>query len=243
MEQVLNRAREAGVTAILTASSSLEDSRANLAIAADHGWIVAAVGVHPEMAGRLPEGWEDELDKLIAEGGAVAVGECGLDAFHPDPPLPAQISVLRAQVRLARKHRLPLVLHSRRAAEETLKVVVEEGGAARGGVLHCIEANELFARAAVNAGFHLGVGGTSTYPRNDVLRGMLKRLPPERILLETDCPYLAPQAVRGKRNEPAHVRYVAEEVARATGLAEAEVIRITSASATRLFGKGSERDM
>ncbi len=241
VEDVIRRADEAEVTWILAASVSLDDSRANLALARSHSRVLAAAGVHPEEAGQAAHGWEAELEALLASGGAAAVGECGLDAFHPDPPLEIQQAVFRAQVRLARKHRLPLVMHSRRAGLEVLQVLEEEGPLPAGGVFHCIEPDEVLARAVTGAGFHVGISGTITFPRNDVLRGMLKRLPPERLLVETDSPYLAPQAVRGKRNEPAFVPHVTAEVAKALGIRVEEAARRTRENALSLFGGARRR--
>jgi TatD DNase family protein len=236
LEDILKRAADAGVPGILSASVDLATSRKALEIARSHkNTIFAAVGVHPELAGMVSPGWEEELDEMVEKGAAVAVGEIGLDAHHPDPPLSVQIPVFRAQVRLAARHNLPLVLHSRKAAFEVLKIVEEEGATGAGGVFHCLEADEVFARAAVNAGFHLGVCGNVTYPRNEVLRAIAGRLPRERILIETDCPYLAPQPVRGKRNEPAHLVHTAAAVAAAMGVGAEECGRITTANARALF--------
>ncbi len=235
LEGVLKRAGEAGVRWILTAATDLESSREALKVAAEHDSVLAAVGVHPECAGAVEPGWEVALEELIVQGKPCAIGECGLDAFHPNPPIEAQVPIFRAQVRIARKHRLPLLLHSRRAAEEVLRILKEEDALTVGGVFHCIESDEIFARAAVNAGYHLGVGGTCTFPRNDVLRNMLKRMPLDRILLETDCPYLAPQPVRGKTNEPAFMVHTAEVVAKAAGIAVADLVKVTTKNALRLF--------
>jgi len=236
LEEILKRAADAGITGILSASVDLGTSRKNLEIGRAHkSTVFAAVGVHPELAGMVTPGWEEELEELIEKGAPVAVGEIGLDAHHPNPPLEVQIPVFRAQVRLASRHRLPLVLHSRKAALEVLRIVEEEGATGAGGVFHCLEADEVFARAAVNAGFHVGICGNVTYPRNEVLRAIAGRLPRERILVETDCPYLAPQPIRGKRNEPAHLVHTAAVVAAAMGVGAEECGRITEANAKALF--------
>jgi len=234
LDGVLARAKAAGVTGMLAASTDLGDSALSLGIAkANPGFVIASVGVHPESAGKVAEGWEEEFERLLAEGRPAAIGECGLDGFHPEPPIEDQYDVFRFQVRMAVKHRLPLVLHSRRAGEQVLAVVKEEG--AERGVFHCVEDNEILARGVVNAGFHLGFGGTATFPRNEVLRGMLKRMPRDRILLETDAPWLAPQPVRGKRNEPAFIVHVAETVAAALGITAEEVAAVTFDNSRRLF--------
>ncbi|MEK7474624.1 MAG: TatD family hydrolase [Candidatus Coatesbacteria bacterium] len=231
---VLARAQAAGVTRMLAASTDLADSRKGLDIAKAHpGQVFAAVGIHPEASADLPVDWEEQFERLIVEGRPNAIGECGLDAFHPVPPIEDQYGVFRFQVRMAVKHRLPLILHSRRAGEQALAVVKEEG--AERGVFHCIEGDEIFARGAIAAGFHLGVGGTATFPKNEVLRAMLGRLPKDRLLLETDAPWLAPQPVRGKPNEPAWLVHTAETVAQAVGVTAAELADLTTASARALF--------
>ncbi len=236
LEAVLERAKAAGVERILSVATNLETSRTNATALRGRPGILVSYGVHPGNAGEVAPGWEDELDALLRDARPAAVGECGLDNYHADPPVERQLPVLRAQVRLARKHGLPLVLHTRKASWEVLKLIEAEGGCP--GVFHCIEADEVLLRAAVNAGFYLGVGGTATYPRNETLRDILPRLPRDRILLETDSPYLAPQAVRGKRNEPAFVVHTAQVVAEALDMSPAELAALTTANAAALFRVG-----
>jgi TatD DNase family protein len=235
LDGVLARAKAAGVTGMLAASTDLEDSRRSLGIArANPGVVLATVGIHPESAGKVPDGWEEAFERLIVEGKPAAIGECGLDGFHPIPPIEEQYDVFRFQVRMAVKHRLPLVLHSRRAGEQVLAVVKAEGTGR--GVFHCLDGDEVLARGAVNAGFHLGVGGTATFPKNEVLRGMLSRLPRDRIVLETDAPWLAPQPVRGRPNEPAYIVHTLAVVAMSLGIAPAAAADLTTANARALFG-------
>lgn len=244
IEGLIKRADEAEVTWILSASTDLSDSVKNISIAHSRSRVLAAAGVHPESADKVAPGWDRELDALLAGGGACAVGECGLDAFHPGPAREVQEPVFRAQVRLALKHRLPLVIHSRKAGLEVLHILEEEGAIGEGkpgGVFHCAEADEVLARAVVNAGFYLGVGGTATFPKNDVMRNMLPRLPLDRILLETDCPYLAPQPVRGQRNEPAFMVHTANEVGRVLGVRVEEVGRRTRENGMKLFVRGKQK--
>ena len=241
---LIKRADTAEVTWILSASTDLADSVSNIAIARSRSRVLAAAGVHPESAGKVAPDWESKLDAMLSEGGARAVGECGMDAYHADPPRERQEPVFRAQVRLALKHRLPMVIHSRKAGLEVLRILEEEGATGEGkpgGVFHCAEADEIVARAVVNAGFYLGVGGTITFPKNDILRTMLPRMPLDRILLETDAPYLAPQPVRGQRNEPAYVTHVAAEVAKALGMKVEQVGKITRENAMRLFVRGKQQ--
>jgi TatD DNase family protein len=234
LAEVIGRAKAAGVERILAPAVDLATSRRNVELAAAHPGLLAAVGVHPESVRDLREGWLEELEDVIELSRPAALGEIGLDGFHADPPIEDQIPILRAQVRLAARHELPLILHSRRAGLDVLRVMDDEGFQG-GGVFHCAEDDEVLARAILNAGFHLGFGGTLTYPRNDVLRRIVGRLPRERLLIETDCPYLAPQPERGKRNEPAFVVHVAEVLAGALGISSVEVGDLTTANAVTLF--------
>ncbi len=232
---VLDRATAAGVDRILSVSVNAATGARAIAQARADPRLLAAVGVHPEEAGRVPPGWEAELERLIVEGRPAAVGECGLDAHHPVPALEVQLPVFIAQIRLAKRHRLPLVMHTRKAGWEVLKLLEAEEAPAR-GVFHCIEDDELLVRAVTKAGWHVGFGGTCTYPRNQSLRDILARVDREKVLLETDAPYLAPQPSRGRRNEPALVAHAAATVAAAWGVTPEEVGRITSANAAHLFG-------
>jgi TatD DNase family protein len=145
-----------------------------------------------------------------------------------------QRPVFIAQIRLAKKYHLPLVMHTRKAGWEVLKLLEAEGAPPR-GVFHCIEDDELLVRAVTKAGWHAGFGGTCTYPKNQPLRDILTRVDRSKVILETDAPYLAPQPVRGKRNEPSFVAHVAGVVAQAWGVSISEVHRITTANASALF--------
>jgi len=234
---VIGRAKAAGVERILAPAVDLATSRRNVELAAAHPGLLAAVGVHPESVRDLQEGWLEEMEDVVELSRPAAMGEIGLDGFHADPPVEDQVPILRAQVRLAARHNLPLILHSRKAGFDVLRVVDDEGFRG-GGVFHCAEDDEILARAILNAGFHLGFGGTLTYPRNDVLRRIVGRLPRERLLIETDCPYLAPQPERGKRNEPAFVIHVAAQMASILGISVEEVAGFTTSNAVGLFRKG-----
>jgi len=236
LDAMIGRAKQAGVEGILSVSVDPADALATREIALKYpGFVIWGAGVHPEAAHKVPSGWEAELERIIVDLQPAAVGECGLDGHHPVPPMDVQLPVFKAQVRLAREHVLPIVIHSRKAGWECLKIIEQEGGLPGGGVFHCIEGDEVFVRAVVNAGFHIGVGGTSTYPKNEMLRAMLGRMPKDRLLLETDAPWLPPTPNRGKRNEPGWVALTAEVVAKAVGVTVGELGALTTANARRLF--------
>jgi len=236
---VLARAAAAGVDRILSVSVNLATAGGALDQAKIHSGILAAVGVHPEEAGNVAPGWEAALERLIADGRPAAVGECGLDAHHPVPTIEIQRPVFVAQLRLAKKYALPLVMHTRKAGWEVLKLLESEGLPPH-GVFHCIEDDELLVRAVTKAGWHVGFGGTCTYPRNQPLREILSRVDRSRVILETDAPYLAPQPVRGKRNEPALIVHAAAVAGRAWGITAEEAAALTTANALRLFAAHAE---
>lgn len=238
LDAVLGRAAAAGVARILSVSVNTATGKRALEQAARHPQLLAAAGIHPEEAANAEPGWESELERLIVEGKPAAVGECGLDAHHPVPTIEVQRPVFIAQIRLAKKYGLPLVMHTRKAGWEVLKLLEAEGSPPR-GVFHCIEDDELLVRAVTKAGWHVGFGGTCTYPKNQSLRDILTRVDRSKVLLETDAPYLAPQPVRGKRNEPAFVAHAASVVAAAWGVTPEEAARLTTANAAVLFGAGA----
>lgn len=233
-DAVLARAREAGVTRLLLASTSVEDARAALDLAERHEGVFVAVGVHPEGAVRWNDGARRALRELARHPRVRAIGEVGLD-YHWDYPLQAQERAFRAQIRLAREVGLPLVIHDRDAHADVLRILEEEGASEVGGVLHCFSAGWPEAERGLALGFALGIGGPVTYPRNDALRAVVRQAPAGGLVVETDSPYLAPQARRGQRNEPALVRLVAEAVAAERGLPFEEVARLTSGNGARVL--------
>lgn len=234
---VLARARAAGVGAIITVGIDPEDSRAAVALAEAREDVWATVGVHPHDAEGLAAADLDDLADLARAPKVVAWGEIGLDFFRNRSPRETQVRWFREQAARARELDLPVVIHDREAHGETLEVLRAAGPGLR-GVVHCFSGDEAFAREVLALGFHLSVPGTVTYPKNDTLRRVVASVPLERLLLETDCPYLAPQPVRGRRNEPAHIVHTAEAVARVRGLEVADVARITTAASRELFGVG-----
>lgn len=232
--EALARAREAGVTRLLLVGTSVEDARAALQLAEQHEGVFVAAGVHPEGAARWDGGTRRALLELCRHPKVRAIGEVGLD-YHWDYPRADQERAFRAQIRLAREVGLPLVIHDRDAHADVLRVLEEEGAGEVGGILHCFSAGWPEAERGLSLGFALGIGGPVTYPRNDALRAVVRQAPAGRLVLETDSPYLPPQARRGQRNEPAFVRFVAEAVATERGLSFEEVARLTSGNGARIL--------
>lgn len=232
---LLERARAAGVRTVVTIGSGLASCRAALALAEAHEGVVAALGVHPHQAGDARPGDLDELRELLAHPKAVAVGEAGLDYFRDYAPHGAQRALFDSQIALAVELGKALVVHSRAAEEDTLAALA---GVPAGGppiVLHCFSSAGLLP-AALERGYYVSFAGNVTYPKADALRLAAARVSAERILAETDCPYLAPQPVRGERNEPAHVVHVLDALARARGEELDALERQIEANAAVAFG-------
>lgn len=246
-EAVIDRAREAGVWPIVTVGADLASSRAAVALAERYEGLYATVGVHPHEAKSVDGAVMEELRELARHARVVAVGEVGLDYYYEFSPREKQREAFEAQLALAGEVGKPAVVHLRDKRDETGayelagEMLAEwvAGGAAgtrAPGVLHCYSGTLEMGRAMMELGFYLGVDGPVTYPNARGLQAMVAELPLERLLLETDCPYLAPQARRGRRNEPAFLPYVGETVAELHGVEVAWVAEVTSANAARVFG-------
>ncbi len=219
--------------AALNVGADLPSSRASLALAASFEHVSAACGVHPHDAKDYTPDAEAELGQLL-EQGAVAVGECGLDFYRDLSPREQQEQAFRAQLRMARRLGLPVILHQREAWKSFVRVLREEGPLH--GVVHAFSGDTAGARQVVDMGFHVGIGGPLTYARNHALRDAVRAVPVERLLVETDCPYLPPQPFRGKRNDPLKVRLVVLELAGLLGKRPEELAEITWNNACELFG-------
>ncbi|MBI3769787.1 MAG: TatD family hydrolase [Deltaproteobacteria bacterium] len=236
-DAVIARARAAGVRRLITvgAGGPLASNRAAVALAERDPDIFAAVAVHPHDASEITADTYTTLRALWAHPKVVAVGETGLDYYYRHSPPETQREHLRCFVREAGRAALPLVIHCRDAFPDLLVILREEDAAAIGGVIHCFSGTAAEAEACLALGFALSFSGIVTFKNAGDLRDVVRATPPDRLLIETDAPFLAPVPHRGKRNEPALVRDVAEEVARATERPLAEVAALTSANAERVF--------
>lgn len=237
-EAVLRRAAEAGVAWIIDVGANLASSRRAVALASAEPRIWAAVGVHPHDAATVNPPVLAELRALAHGPRVVAVGEIGLDFYRDLSPRPKQREAFEAQLALARELDLPVIVHDRAAHAETLAVLrgaSRQTGPHLRGVMHCFSGDLELAREILELGLYIGIDGPVTYPRATTLAEVARLVPLERLLIETDSPYLAPQARRGKRNEPAYVGLIAERVAELRGLRTEEVGRVTSDNACALF--------
>lgn len=234
-EEVIARARDAGVGLICNVGYDLPSSRRSIAIARDHEGIYAAVGVHPHDASTLDEGALDALRSLAGDPRVVAIGEIGLDYYRDLSPRKVQKEAFRRQIALARQLKLPIIIHDRDAHQDVMAVLREEGARNAGGIFHCFSGDAAMARECLELGFHIALGGPVTFSNGGRAQEVARVVPPDRLLVETDCPYLAPAPYRGRRNEPAYVRLVAEKIAALRGLDPEELAAGTTENALRLF--------
>lgn len=240
LPDVIQRAREAGVERIVTIGCSLEDSRAAIAVAERYQGVWATVGVHPHDAKDWDDATADAFRRMAEHEKVVAIGEVGLDFYRNLSPHEDQYAAFSAQLALADELKLPIVIHSRDAHEECYGVLSKWADSRERehpvGVIHCFSGDAELAHRYHELGFVISFAGPVTYPKNDVLREAAASLPLEAIVVETDCPYLSPQPRRGKRNEPANVRFMAEQIAEVRGELVEVVARQTAINAIGLFG-------
>ena len=237
-DAVLARARAAGVEVIQTIGTRLSTFEQVTAIAETHGDVYCSVGVHPHQAAKEPFGDPAQLLAWAEHPRVIGIGESGLDYYYDHSPRDVQAAAFRLHIEAARQSGLPLIVHTRDADRDTadlLRATMAE--APFTGVVHCYSSSAELGFAAVEMGLYLGLGGILTFRKSDQLRATVRELPLERLLLETDAPYLAPEPFRGRRNEPAYVAHVAAALAEIKGLALAEIEEATTDNFFRLFTK------
>ncbi len=235
---MLARAKEAGVERILTVGCDLADSERAVAAAQRYG-LQASIGIHPHEAVDAPPDIAAAFDRLrlAADAPVIAIGETGLDYFYDHSPRPVQRDVLRAQLRYARNLGMPLIFHQRDAYEDFVALLREEWQPGMRGVVHCFTGDEAQARTFTEEfGLLLGIGGVSTFKNAEALRAAIAAVGLERLVLETDAPYLAPVPNRGRRNEPSFMLETAKQLAAQFGLALSRVQEVTTRNAIALFG-------
>lgn len=235
LAETVERTLQAGVEKILVAAYDMPSSEQAIKMAEEFDCIAASVGIHPHDAKTMDEHNFARIKELASHPKVLAIGEIGLDFHYNFSPPDKQEEAFRLQVRLAHELDLPIIVHSREAGEETLAVLRSEPRVR--GVFHCFSENVEYVKRVVEMGYYIGIDGPVTYKRSDELREVVKWTPLDRLLVETDCPYLSPQRFRGKRNEPAYVVYVAEKVAEVKGLSFDEVAEATTRNAYELFSE------
>ncbi|GLK65584.1 TatD family hydrolase [Paracoccus kondratievae] len=235
---LIARAQAAGVIRMVTICTRMYKEPAVRAIAEAYPGVFYAAGIHPMYAAEEPLVTVDELVALSAHPKFVGIGETGLDYHYTADSAAVQAESLRIHIEAARRTGLPLIIHSRDADEDMARILTEEYRAgAFTGVMHCYTSGPELARAALEIGFYLSMSGIAAFPRSTGIREIFAAAPQDRILVETDAPYLAPPPYRGKRNEPAYVVHTAKVGADLLGMTEAEFARLTSQNFERLFSK------
>jgi TatD DNase family protein len=234
-DEVIRRAIGAGVELIFTVGTDIGDCRKAIEIARVNERVFAIIGIHPHNAKEVYEGTYSDLRALSQDGKVKAIGEIGLDLFRNLSPRDIQMARFREQIHLAKELDLPIVVHARDAQKEVLTILGEEEAREVGGIFHCFSGDYDMAKSCTDLGFFISIPGIITFKNSAKLREIIKKIPLNRILVETDCPFLAPMPFRGKRNEPAYVKFTALKLAEMKGLPFDEVARITSKNAKRVF--------
>ncbi|HMC13467.1 MAG TPA: TatD family hydrolase [Gallionellaceae bacterium] len=237
LEEILANMRQNEVSHALCVGVNLENFPQILALAEQHGQIFASVGVHPDHE-LDAEPTREQLVQMAQHPKVIAIGETGLDYFRLSGDLEWQRERFRTHIRAARTCRKPLIVHTREAAADTLLIMGEEGAEQVGGVMHCFTESMEIARAAMAMNFYISFSGIVTFKNAHTLKEVARQIPLDRILIETDAPYLAPVPYRGKLNQPAYVKHVAEELARLRGIPLQEIAHSTTENFHRLFKTG-----
>ncbi|MCI0429561.1 MAG: TatD family hydrolase [Rhodospirillales bacterium] len=236
LKVTLAKAREVGVGAVLSIGTTIAGSERLLAWLEHEENVWCTVGIHPHEVATDPQG-TGALARLAAHPKVVALGETGLDYFYEHSPRPIQLRAFRDHVRLAAEAGLPLVVHTRDAEADTAAVLQEAAESRVAGVLHCFSSSRQLAETALELGFYISISGIATFKKAEVLRAIVRDLPLDRLLVETDAPYLAPMPHRGRPNEPALLIHTARKVAELKGLELEAVARATTDNFFRLFAK------
>lgn len=236
VEQVIERARAEGVSHIVVVGFDRPTIQRAMELADQYSFIYAAVGWHPVDAIHMTDEDLIMIERLAAHPKVVALGEMGLDYYWDQSPKEVQKEVFRKQIRLAKKVKLPIIIHNRDATADIVHILQEEQAAEVGGVMHCFTGSVEVAHQCIDMNFYISFGGPVTFKNAKKPKEVAKEIPLDRLLIETDCPYLTPHPFRGKRNEPSYVKYVAEAIAELKGLSFEEVAQKTSDNAKRLFG-------
>ncbi len=236
-EELLGSMKQHGISAIVNVGSSLDTVKKSICLAEKYDFIYAATGIHPSDTDDLDEAGFEWLRKQSTHEKTVAIGEIGLDYYwHKEEEIrKRQREWFYRQLELAKERNLPVIIHSRDAAEDTLQIMKEAYQMQIPGVIHCFSYSAQIAEEYVRMGYYIGVGGVVTFKNAKKLKEVVARIPLEYLLLETDCPYMAPEPYRGKRNSSLYLPYVAEEIAKIKGITKQEVIDVTERNARRMY--------
>lgn len=234
-KEVIERAQQEGVSHIVVVGFDEKTINGALELADKYDFIYASIGWHPVDAVDMKDEHLIWLEGLASHPKVVALGEMGLDYYWDKSPKEIQKEVFRKQIQLAKKVNLPIIIHNRDAHEDIVKILKEENACEVGGIMHCFGSSLEIARQCIDMNFYISFGGPVTFKNAKRPKEVVKELPLDRLLIETDCPYLAPHPYRGKRNEPSYVKLVAEAIAELKGLTYNEVVEKTNQNAKRVF--------
>lgn len=235
-DEIIVRAKEVGLTLIMNPGASYESSVKAVELSEKYDMVYAAVGVHPHDADTMDDMMLSLLKALAKKKKVKAIGEIGLDYHYDYSPRDVQKKVFIDQIRLAKSLKLPIIIHDREANDDVLRILKEEDAFETGVVMHCYSGSAELARQYVKLGAYISIAGPLTFKNNRKTIEVVETVPMDRLFIETDSPFLTPVPYRGKRNEPAHVQYVADKIAEIKGLTYKEVVEATKANACRFFG-------
>ena len=235
-DEAIKRAYSEGVLNIVNIGANIESSKKSIDLANKYDFVYAAVGVHPEEIATLPDDYIDILEKLVNNNRekVVAIGEIGLDYYCSDVPRDVQQKFFVEQIHLAKRVDLPVVIHSRDAHKDTLDIIKREN--VNKGILHCFSGSQEMADEVLKNGLYIAIGGVVTFKNAKKVVEVIKNIPMDRLLVETDLPYLAPEPFRGKRNESGYLKYIVEKIANIKNMSSDDVARITTENARELYG-------
>ncbi len=234
-EELLASLQSHGIEAVTNVGASIKTSENTIKLTEKYSYIYGAIGVHPNETGELNDEKLNWLKENASRNKIVAIGEIGLDYYWEEPDHETQKSWFVGQLNLAKEVKLPVIIHSRDAAKDTLDIMKAEHSQDVGGVIHCFSYGKEMAREYLNMGFYLGIGGVLTFKNARKLKEVVEYMPLDQLVLETDCPYLAPVPNRGKRNSSLNLPYVIDEISAIKGIFRDEVVEVTSRNAKKLY--------
>lgn len=235
-DETIERAFKNGVKYILNVSCSLESSADSISLAHKFDFVYAAVGIHPHDVEGIDDSAVSTLADFALDKKVVAIGEIGLDYYYENSPRELQRYWFAQQIRLAKRLKLPIIVHDRDAHEDTFNIIRKEEAGEVGGVFHCYSGSVEMAKELIKNNFYIAIGGAVTFKNARKVVDVAGFVPDDRLLIETDCPYITPEPYRGKRNESSYVRFVAEKIAQIRGVSVEDIGRITTENAKKLFG-------
>lgn len=234
--ELLTSLEKSGIAAVVNVAADMKSLEDVPRLAHEYNFVYGAIGLHPDNVGALDDGVMDKMRHLLEDPKMVAVGEIGLDYHWNVEPKDVQMEAFARQIELAKEAGKPIMVHSREAANDTMQVIKDTRAYDAGGIIHCYAYSPEMAREYVKMGFYLGIGGTVTFKNARKIKEVVAEIPLESLVLETDCPYLAPEPNRGKRNSSLNLPYVAAKIAKIKGCRKEEVEEITYNNAKKLLG-------